>query len=612
MYGQSPMDDGHTEIKVALTGNPNVGKSTVFNALTGMRQHTGNWSGKTVETAVGICKTDFAKLVLTDLPGCYSLDPHSAEEAVTRDHLLSGDSDIAVVVCDASLLERNLILALQVMAISPRTVIVLNLMDEAEKKGIAVDSDIVAREMGVPVIPAAARSGRGIEDIPQVITDEMAKPPRDAETPTDPVAEAERIAALAVNQSGKGLKNAFDRRMDRILTGRFTAMPVMFLLVCAVMWITVKGANYPSAALSEFFGTVGDHLRRLLTDIGAPAVLISCLVDGVYLVTSWVVSVMLPPMAIFFPLFTLLEDLGYLPRVAFNLDRFFKGCGSCGKQALTMCMGLGCNAAGVVGCRIIDSKRERRIAVLTNSLVPCNGKFPAVICLVSVFFASSGFGAAMGLTLVVVIGVGMTLLVSRILSKTALRGMASSFALELPPYRIPKVGSVIVRSVFDRTLFVLGRAVSVAAPAGFIIWLLANVTVDGGTLLQQVAKFLDPAGRFLGMDGVILTAFILALPANEIVLPLAAMGYMASGTLAEMGTAEMGAVLRSFGWDTWTAAAVIGFALFHWPCSTTLATVKKETGSVKTTIFAALIPTVCGVAVCLLLRLAKWLITVWI
>ncbi len=593
----SPMAD---TVRAALTGNPNVGKSTVFNALTGMRQHTGNWPGKTVDTAVGICKIGNTDIEITDLPGCYSLDPHSAEETVTRDHLKSGDADVTVVVCDASLLERNLILAVQVIAVCPRTVVVLNLIDEAEKKGILVDVSRLSRELGVPVIPTAARSGKGVRDIPEAIISEAKSPAKSTREIPDPVSEAHRIAEIAVTHKGKG--NSFDRRMDRILTGKYTAVPVMILLVCGIMWLTVKGANYPSELLSRGFARLGELLRDGLTAMHFPPHVTACLIDGVYLVTTWVVSVMLPPMAIFFPIFTILEDLGYLPRVAFNLDRCFKGCGSCGKQALTMCMGLGCNAAGITGCRIIDSERERKIAILTNSLVPCNGRFPGICCLITVFFTSSGIGGAAGLTLVIATGVGMTLIVSRILSGTYLKGVPSSFALEMPPYRIPKIGSVIVRSVFDRTLFVLGRAVAVAAPAGFVIWLLSNVTFGDSTLLCTVADVLDPIGRFLGMDGVILTAFILALPANEIVLPIAALGYLASGTLTEMGTSEMGALLQSFGWDSWTAAAVIGFSLFHWPCSTAIATVKRETGSVVMAVLAAVIPTVCGVALCLVIR----------
>ena len=315
--------------------------------------------------------------------------------------------------------------------------------------------------------------------------------------------------------------------------------------------------------------------------------------------------VMLPPMMIFFPLFTLLEDFGYLPRVAFDLDRFFGACGSCGKQALTICMGLGCNAAGVVGCRIIDSPRERMIAILTNSFVPCNGRFPAMIAVITVFFAGAGgLSAALGLTVIIAFGIAVTLAVSRLLSSTVLRGTPSSFALELPPYRVPKVGSVIVRSVFDRTLFVLGRAVSVAAPAGLIIWVLANVRAGDATLLAHMTHTLDPIGRVLGIDGVILSAFILALPANEIMLPLAVMSYSASGILAETGgTAELAALLGGCGWTAKTAVCVLVFSLLHWPCSTTIITVKKETGSALAALASALLPTAVGALVCIIINL---------
>jgi len=601
------------DIKVALAGNPNVGKSTLFNSLTGMRQHTGNWPGKTVESAVGVHIRHGRRLVITDLPGCYSLDPHSAEEEVTRDHLASGDADAAVVVCDATLLERNLILALQVIGLCPRTVVVLNLMDMAKKRGVTVDTKLLEEMLGVPVVSVTARSGKGLgavaDAVIRVISEEVRENNFSAGDTSAYVKRAEVIASAVVRRKASG--SSPDKRIDRILTGRFTGIALMLLMLCAVMWLTVVGANYPSEALSEFFSRLGVYLRRGFTAVGLPEAVISCLMDGVYLVTTWVVSVMLPPMAIFFPLFTFLEDLGYLPRVAFILDRFFKGSGSCGKQALTMCMGLGCNAVGVMGCRIIDSERERRIAVLTNSLIPCNGRFPGIICLCTVFFAASGAWAAVCLTLVCAAGVAMTLFVSRILSGTLFRGTPSSFALELPPYRMPRLGSLILRSVLDRTVFVLGRAVSVAAPAGFIIWLISNVTVGDASLLSIMSQTLDPLGRFLGMDGVILTAFILALPANEIMLPLAAMGYMSSGILADMSASGMGELLGSVGWNGWTAAAVIAFSLFHWPCSTTLITVKKETGSTGMMILAAVLPTVCGIAVCLVLRLLRCVLEVF-
>ena len=379
----------------------------------------------------------------------------------------------------------------------------------------------------------------------------------------------------------------------------------MLLLLAAVFWLTITGANYPSQLLSRGLFGLQEYLAQGLRYLGAPGWLESLLVDGVYRTLAWVVSVMLPPMAIFFPLFTLLEDLGYLPRVAFNLDKYFKKCCACGKQALTMCMGFGCNAAGIVGCRIIDSPRERLIAMLTNSFVPCNGRFPTLIAILTMFFIGTGTGlfpsaaCALLLTGVILLGIGMTFLSSKLLSMTVLKGIPSSFTLELPPYRRPQIGKTIVRSIFDRTLFVLGRAVSVAAPAGLVIWLMANVTLGGESLLAVCSGFLDPLGRFLGMDGVILLAFILGFPANEIVVPILLMAYMSTGTLMDYESLDaLRAVLVQNGWNWVTAVCVMLFSLFHWPCSTTCITIYKETKSWKWTIAAVILPTMAGVIFC--------------
>ena len=380
------------------------------------------------------------------------------------------------------------------------------------------------------------------------------------------------------------------------------------LLLAGVLWLTVVGANTPSQWLATGLFWVQDRLTDLFRALNAPAWLHGALVQGVYRVLAWVVSVMLPPMAIFFPLFTLLEDVGYLPRIAYNLDRPFQRCHACGKQALTMCMGFGCNAAGVVGCRIIDSPRERLLAVLTNSLVPCNGRFPTLITLITLFFVGMVGGgstllAALLLTGLIVLGVLATLFVTRLLAVTLLKGTPSSFTLELPPYRPPQIGRVILRSVLDRTLFVLGRAAAVAAPAGLLIWLLANITVGGDSLLQHASGFLDPAGRLLGMDGAILLAFILGFPANEIVLPLILMTYMAQCTLTDATSLpQLYAILTANGWTWQTAACTVLFSLFHWPCSTTLLTIRKETGSWRWTGLAALLPTALGAGLCLLLN----------
>lgn len=401
--------------------------------------------------------------------------------------------------------------------------------------------------------------------------------------------------------------DATDRKIDKVLTSRWTGYPIMLILLSVVFWLTITGANYPSQLLSDALFWVQDRLTDAFHAMNAPEWLHGMLVLGVYRVLAWVVSVMLPPMAIFFPLFTLLEDAGYLPRVAYNLDRPFKRCHACGKQALTMCMGFGCNAAGIVGCRIIDSPRERLIAILTNNFVPCNGRFPTLITIITMFFIGVGGGmfdsvlSALLLTLVILLGIFMTFAVSKLLSKTILKGMPSSFTLELPPYRKPQIGRVIVRSIFDRTLFVLGRAAAVAAPAGLIIWLMANITVGDISLLNHCAGFLDPFARLIGLDGVILMAFILGFPANEIVVPIAIMAYLSQGTIFDMeNLASLKQLLVDNGWTWVTAVCTMLFSLMHWPCSTTLLTIKKETGSWRWTALALLIPTAAGILLCFL------------
>lgn len=629
--GRGALDRGLTlgqrlpgEQVMALVGNPNVGKSTVFNALTGLHQHTGNWPGKTVASAVGRCERAGHAYLLVDTPGTYSLLARSAEEEVTREFLLSGKPDAAIVVCDAACLERNLLLALQVMAVVPRVVLCVNLLDEAERRGIRPDLALLAKRLGIPVVGTVARKRRSA----QALLGALVQPAGERPPALAPLlqgcrsslitntADEESTAALAayagslcqevLPAAGEAYSRR-DRRLDRWLTGRYTAYPVMLLLLLLVFFITIVGANYPSAWIATGFAYIEDGLRYLLSLLAAPPWLTGLLVDGVFSVLSEVVSVMLPPMAIFFPLFTLLEDSGYLPRIAYNLDRPFCACRACGKQALTMCMGFGCNAAGVVGCRIIDSPRERMLATLTNSLVPCNGRFPALLSLIAMFLVGTAGGlaasalAALLLLFFILLGVGMTLLSTRLLSATLLRGLPSAFALELPPYRRPQVGRVIVRSLLDRTVYVLARAAVVAVPAGCLIWLMANLTLGGSSLLQHAAAFLDPFATLLGLDGVILLAFLLGLPANEIVLPLILMGYLSAGTPVELGgLSEMRALLVENGWTPVTALCTALFFLFHWPCSTTLLTIKKETGSWRYTILAALLPTAIGMLLCML------------
>ena len=677
---------------IALAGNPNVGKSTIFNSLTGMNQHTGNWPGKTVTHAQGRYQHKGRSFILVDLPGTYSLAANSAEEEVARDFICFGNPDATVIVADATCLERNLFLVLHALEITNHVVLCVNLLDEAARKKIHVDLNALENQLGIPVIGTSARSGKGLDQLMdavyQISDGENSRSPcairygdaveqaidivlpsvrellkdrfnsrwvslklldgdetllqalqeyLDSDLIEDPslvqkleeakalldlegidrkrfrdiiasqvVSCAETICEKAVTKENDKYHD-MDRRIDRVITSKTWGIPIMIALLGVVFWLTITGANYPSQMLASFLFGIEDHLTDFFLQSGAPPWVHGVLVLGVYRTLAWVVSVMLPPMAIFFPLFTLLEDLGYLPRVAFNLDNFFKKSCAHGKQALSMCMGFGCNAAGVIGCRIINSPRERLIAMITNNFVPCNGRFPTLIAIITMFFAGVFTGPARSvlatllLTGVIVLGVVMTLIISRLLSKTVLKGLPSSFALELPPYRKPQIGKVIVRSVFDRTLFVLGRAVMVAAPAGLIIWVLANVSVGDTSLLTQCASVLDPFARLIGLDGYILMAFILGFPANEIVVPVIIMSYMASGSMLELDSlAQLRELLVSHGWTWLTAICVMLFSLMHWPCGTTCLTIRKESQSWKWTFAAFLIPTVTGITICFL------------
>lgn len=605
-----------------MIGNPNVGKSTVFNALTGMHQHTGNWCGKTVECAAGNRIYRGREYRFVDLPGCYSLSCRSSEEEISRDYILQSHPDVVVAVCDATCLERNLNLVLQICAVTPHVLLCVNLMDEARKKHIRIDFLRLQKELKIPVIGITARSRKGLERIFGGIEDALSNTEAVSPVPDIYRGNAEMCCASAeycgtyVQQAAAicracvTLENPDyarrDRKLDRIFTSRCTGFPIMLLFLLCIFWITIVGANVPSDLLNQGLFWLEPRFYHGLLMLGVPEILCQVLIYGVYRVAAWVVSVMLPPMAIFFPLFTLLEDYGYLPRVAFNLDHCFQKCCACGKQALTMCMGFGCNAAGVTGCRIIDSPRERLIAILTNSLVPCNGRFPTILAVLTMFFAAgTGLFTSLSLALLlaatILLGIFMTFFSSWLLSKTVLKGVPSSFTLELPPYRRPQFFRVLVRSVMDRTLHVLWRALIAAAPAGLIIWILANVTVGDTSLLLHFAGFLEPVGRLMGLDGIILLAFILGLPANEIVVPIMIMAYTAQGTLTDSGSlATLHTLLVQNGWTCFTAVSMLLFTLMHWPCATTLLTIKKETHSLKWTFLAFLIPTVLGFVFCFL------------
>ena len=669
---------------IALAGNPNTGKSTVFNYLTGLKQHTGNWPGKTVATARGDFKYKDKDYSLIDLPGTYSLFALSQEEVVARDFICFGNPDAVIVLCDANCLERNLNLAFQVMELTDKVILCINLVDEAEKKGITIDKDNLEKELGIPVVLTAARSGYGMKELLDTI-DKVSS--NKYEFNNKPITYGDEIenninlikkdlqelipdlnprwlglrlidedksifesmnnyitidyidslneikAKLPPLQSNKNIRDVFtkinydmakvisdkcmiiksknkidrDEKIDKVITSKYFGIPLMLLLLSLILWITIQGANYPSQFLSDSLFGIQPKISSILSSLGAPLWLNSMLVDGLYKTLAWVVSVMLPPMAIFFPLFTLLEDLGYLPRVAFNLDHLFKRSCCHGKQCLTMCMGFGCNAAGVIGCRIIDSPRERLIAILTNNFVPCNGRFPTLIAISTIFFASvitnsalASATTALCITLLIILGVIVTLLVSYTLSKTMLKGVTSTFTLELPPYRVPQIGRVIYTSIVDRTIFVLGRAVTVAIPAGIVIWICANVYIGDFSILVHIANFLNPLAQLIGLDGFILLAFILGFPANEIVIPILLMCYLSTGSMIELDNLELGKVLIENGWTYLTALNVMLFSLLHWPCATTLLTIKRETGSLKWTAVGFLLPTLIAFIVCFL------------
>ena len=702
---------GNSDFVVALAGNPNTGKSTIFNALTGLRQHTGNWTGKTVARSEGSYVFHDKKYKVVDLPGTYSLISSSLEEDIARDFILFGKPDVTIIVVDATRLERNLNLVLQTLEISSRAIVCINLIDEAEKKGILIDIKSLSKDLGVPVVPTVARDEKGIYDLlsktedicfsdepiksrtifklPETVekeveklsalisnffpdipnakwlatrvldddekiisaltdgsigyaddkeysTSEMESSSSKAEQiiafaselksslPTDyhdkiverTFAEADKIVTAAISADRKTKRLNRDIILDRIFLNPILGYPVMFILFALMFWITISGANVTSGLLFDLLvGKIHPLLIEAGNSLGFPWWLNGFLFDGMYLATAWVVSVMLPPMAIFFPMFTLLEDFGYLPRVAFNMDNLFKKAGAHGKQVMTMMMGFGCNAAGIVATRIIDSPRERLIAIITNNFAICNGRWPTQILLASIFIGAlvpahlAGFVSAMAVVGVAILGVILTFIVSWGLSNTILKGQSSVFSLELPPYRAPKFWQTLYTSLIDRTLFVLWRAVVFALPAGAVIWLISNINIGGSPIAAHMIGFLDPLGWFLGLNGIILVAYIVAIPANEIVIPTILMlivlmtgmqgiGEGATGVMFETDDlSSLESILRNSGWTLLTAVNLMLFSLIHNPCSTTIFTIFKETKSVKWTLVSTFLPVILGILV---------------
>lgn len=600
------------EKTVVLMGNPNVGKSTVFNEITGSHQHTGNWTGKTVDTATGKYYYKYNNYRLVDLPGTYSLITMSEEERIAKDYLLTEKYDCVVMVVDSTALLRNLNLVYQVLEITNKVVLLLNLNDEAKKKNIMIDKTVLSNLLGIPVVKATARSGKGInellEEVHLICTNSEDYYTRKSfdlnDIETEFLLEKAEFVVEKAETSLPSKKEQLEKRIDKILLGKYTSVPIMLLLFGLVLWITVAGSNYPSEFLREAFDSFQIWLAEAMKNIGVSQTVISLVVNGILRVLLWVVAVMLPPMAIFFPLFAILEDIGILPRFAFNLDSPFEKCGACGKQALTTCMGFGCNAVGVTGCRIIDSPRERIVAIITNSLTPCNGRFPLLIAVITMFFCQNSLGAAVILLCFIVLSVFMTFTCSKVLTSTVLKGVNSSMMLELPSFRKPRFFQLIGDTIREKILFVLMRAVVVAAPAGLIIWVLANIKISDTTLLCRIAEILNPLGHLIGLDGVMLLAFILGFPANEIVIPIALMAYLATGEMSDYSSLEsLKAILVDNGWTWVTAICTCIFSMLHFPCSTTLLTIWKETKSVKWTLLSVATPLLAGFSLCFVINL---------
>lgn len=676
-------NDKNKEI-VCLVGNPNTGKSSIFNELTGFHQHTGNWSGKTVVNAYGEYKHKGEDYGVIDLPGIYSVFSYSQEEEVAREFICFGKYDVLVVVCDMTCIERNISILFQILEMNKKVILCLNLCDEARDKNIIVDINKMEEELKIPIIKTSVKENIGIEELKDKIRDVLdnkyefkendLKYEEEIEKKVTSICEKldflkstdnKRWISLRILDSDedffsfmkshlteeeneklkllreeynegnfkevreniietiyekcksirsnyveqKGDKHLRDRKIDDIITSKKFGIPIMISLIAVILFITINLSNIPSSILSNMFNYLEEKLSIFLNYLHFPVFIHDMLVYGIFRVTGWVISVMLPPMAIFFPMFTFLEDLGYLPRVAFNMDHIFKRAGCHGKQCLTMCMGFGCNCAGVIGTRIIESKRERLIAIITNNFVPCNGRFPLIIVLSSIFFSVTtstvvnSVVTSLIVTGMVIIGICITLLISYILSKTLLKGEPSSFTLELPPYRKPKLGTILYTSFIDRTIFVLGRAVMIAAPFGIIIWVLANIFINDVSIMGHIVSFLNPIAKVIGLDGTILAAFIIGIPANEIVIPIMLMSYLSTGQLIDFDTASsLGIILRDNGWTIITAINTMLFSLLHFPCSTALWTIKKETGSNKWTFLSFLIPTIVAFVVCFIVN----------
>ena len=658
--------------KVVLLGNPNVGKTSIFNALTKSNEHTGNWTGKTVDFANK--KYTYNKQIynLIDLPGTYSLYSYSKEEEVTRDYIYFEKYDTILIVIDSTLLERNMNLVLETLEINKNAILCLNLIDLANKKGINIDTKKLEKELGIPVIKVCSNNKKDITRLKKVIekninkksnpyTLQYSKEINKCIRKINKEIDNKELSKLLL-QNNKNLNDIIYKKynldkekieniisncnlylekkdinyneerlilinntsniiannvcnssnykiplLDKIFNSKLLGIPFLLLILLIILWITIIGSNYPSSLLFNLLFKFNNYLSNFLITINTPAIIHNIIINGILKTLFWVISVMLPPMIIFFPLFAILEESGILPRIAFNTDKIFKNCNCHGKQSLTMCMGLGCNVCGVNACRIIDSKKERLIAIITNSFIPCNGRFPSLITIITMFLVTGSLvniKVGIILALFLILSFVITLLISKLLSKTLLKGYSSSFILEMPSFKKTRLKKIIVDTFIEKIFVILKRAILITIPTGIIIWLLSNININYINILSYITNFLDPIAKIFNIDGTILFAILLSFPANEIIIPIILMSYLNGTSLMEYESIkELKEIFVNNGWTIKTAISTLILIMFHFPCSNTLISIKKETNSIKWTIISFILPFIIGLLLCLIISI---------